>query len=185
MDRLLLACVPFDTPLPGVFDRFRDSTRALVVSGKPGGDFVVTATDIAERMNVAADAGIDLANVRIGDVKAELPLEPIGWPSPLDGMPAAAAATYLADFERKVFGDLFERGYRATRSESWLYSVRRVSEDTAIVVTASERFAGEFRGNTVICRCAGDPVHTFDRRDLKDPSVCNKPHRKPITCSGG
>lgn len=196
MDRLLLACVPFDMPLPDSFDKFESGTRALVVRGKPGGDFIVTVSGITDRMNAIADTGFDPATARIGDIRPDPALRSVDWPSGLDSAPAAASTSVLSDVERRLFHDHFERAYVATRSyssgpgsragrEPRLYSLRHIAENSALVVTASEHHAMDFRGGVVICRCEGDPVHTFDRRELKDPKICNKPHRKRVKCFGG
>lgn len=179
MDRLELASVPADTPLPLALTKFRMNTRALVVRRPVGGHFLLTASDIASGINDAIDAKRDPAKVTVGEIEPIEPVRHVAAPSSLRGMPTNSRM--ITSLERDAFGSVFHAAPQDTGHR--LYSIQYADDEKAIVVTASERYGAELGETTTICRCVGNPVHTFEQRQLVEPDKCNKPHGVPVTCS--
>jgi hypothetical protein len=172
MERLALAHVPADMPLSRAFSSFRKNTRGLVVK-HPEGSYLVTAGDIADAWNQAADAGKDPATVPVGSIARKHRYTET-HPLPLQ-RPARAAVKGFAEHEQSHFRTAFQ-GLAAQ------YTFQYLAPRTAVVVTSTETFADGLQGGVVICTCAGNPVHRFERRQLVDPTHCNKPHGVPVTC---
>jgi hypothetical protein len=63
------------------------------------------------------------------------------------------------------------------------YVVEEIGPEGAVIVTSSELLAGHLSKSLTICKCAGEPVHSFEPDQVRVPGVCNKPHGKPVTCS--
>jgi len=190
MDRLVLASVPFDLPLPDAFISMRADTSAVVVDG-PGRPRLVSAGDMMEARNDAVDEGRDPATIRIGDVASRLlPTKaapaalPLRVPAGSEFGGKFSGAGIMPD-ERSHFESAFRKAPRLPHGPDGdeNYLVQQITPDFAVVVTASERFAATLGASTMICTCAGDPVHTFEPRQLRVPGTCNKPHAKPVTCT--
>ena len=189
MDWLVLASVPFDMPLPDAFVSMRANTSAVVVDG-PGGPRLVSAGDMMEARNAAVDEGRNPAAIRIGDIASRLlPTE-----APVTRRDRLSAGGEFGRMfsdggmtpgERSQFESAFRKAPQPPHGPDGdeNYLVQQITPDFAVVVTASERFAATLGASTMICTCAGDPVHTFEPRQLRVPGTCNKPHAKPVTCT--
>ncbi len=174
MDRLELARVPDKTSLRSALAKIRPGTRAVVVTGA-NGHRIVTAGEILAACNDAVDAGRDPASIPVAEAVAAT------------GPEVAAESRDLLDkrsvLDARIGGDDRAAAKRGGPALNHLFSITGVTHDAAVVVTASGRFAANLSGNLEICTCDGDPVHSFERRDLVVPGRCNKPHGVPVTCS--
>jgi hypothetical protein len=183
MDRLVLASVPFDMPVPQALQSIRPRTRAIVVTG-PHRARLVTAGDIMEASNIALDADRDPASVKVGEVvSAHVPIKALPLALPrnfkLAGEFGRAQFPQLTLEERMHFESAFKESIESSDTR---YIIQHLGPDAAVVVTASEYFTAELGDNVTICTCVGDPKHSFEPRQLRVPGKCNKPHGVPVTC---
>jgi hypothetical protein len=177
MDRVELTSVPANMPLPQALTKFRKETRALVVrQGSKG--YLLTASDIANGINNAIEIDLNPALVTVGDIATQMLARQVVAPA-LPGDMRSASRSFSTQ-EVTAFRTAFSRG---ALGNLHLYTIQRIDDLTAIVVTSSERFGAELGETTTICRCVGNPVHTFEKRQLVDPDKCNKPHRVAVVCS--
>jgi hypothetical protein len=179
MDRLELASVPAELPLPEALKKFRPNTRALVVR-HGGKGYLLTASDIANGMNSAVDIDYDPALVTVGDIATQMLARQV----PAPALPAAhtrSASRSFSSQESAAFTKAFDPVIIGASPQ--LYTIQHLGDATAIVVTSSERLRAELGETTTICRCVGPKVHTFEKRQLVDPDKCNKPHRVAVVCT--
>ncbi len=176
MERIVLARVAHDTSLTDALKKFRPKTRAIVVTS-PDGSYLLTAGDLMDASNDAVDAQQDPAKVPVS--RAVSRHTPITFQLlQASRVIASVGPGNITDDERERFKGAFDSEGFDRR-----YLIEQVGSDAAVVVTASERFAHELGGSVVVCTCAGDPVHTFEQRQLKVPGKCNKPHGVDVTCA--
>jgi hypothetical protein len=185
MERVVLARVPFDMPLSEALRCVRAGTRAVVVS-RHDNPVLVTAGDIMAAMNAALDANKNPVSIRIGDI-VPVPADTKPFPRPLNIAPplnlnlpeAGVPMPHLprkSGLERSHFETVF-------RDQDTHYAIQHLDSGLAVVVTASEHLAMDLGSSVTICSCEGDPVHSFERRQLVKPGICNKPHAKRVTCT--
>jgi len=181
MQRIVLGRVKPTLSLPQALDKIKAGTRAVVV-GDGHGSRVVTAGDIFEAMNEALDAGKDPKSVEIGEVKPTLPRVALGAP-PITttdrfGPPGSRPSLTLPEEDRFRSLLMAKDGGKEPR-----YLVEEIGPEGAVIVTSSEAFAGHLAKSLTICKCAGEPIHSFEPDQVRVPGVCNRPHGKPVTCS--
>lgn len=178
MDVLTVSLAPGDTPLSDALSRIRPGTRALVVHRKDAPPLLITAGDIMAAINDALDGGQKPKKIPLHTVSPiHTPMIAPGYAGPIRLAGPLPLGIARSDAQR------FLTGYQAFFDENDnRYAIHEVGADTALVVTASERVAADLSSAVIICKCAGDPVHTFEPRQLINPGVCNKPHRKKVTC---
>jgi hypothetical protein len=177
MDRIILATVPSTASLPEALASIHPNTRAIVVVGSEGA-LLVTAGDIMSAMNDALDSDRKPKDVKVGQViLAQAPLKTLkSFPLRVgvDFGPVGSRVGVTYD-ETPQFETFFaDNDHR--------HIVEQIGPDTATVVTASERFAGDLGKSVIICVCAGDPKHSFEPDQVRVPGTCNKPHAKKVTC---
>jgi hypothetical protein len=145
-----------------------------------------------EARNAAVDDGTDPAHIKIGHVESRLtPTKPppVALPVhiPLGGELGTIVGFHITAHERSHFEQAFQdaplTAHQPALNENYL--IQDITSDAAVVVTASEAFSVVLKASFEICSCEGDPVHTFEPRQLKVKGVCNKPHAKPVTCKAG
>jgi hypothetical protein len=178
MDELMLAVVPADTPLNTALARIRSGTRALVVRSAEGFPLLLTAGDIMVALNDAVDNNADPSDIQIGavipaHVPAAAPMQSPGRPSAFSfGATAVAVAPILKSGYDAIFEDSDDR-----------YAIHELRGDTAVVITASKRFALDLNSAITICRCDGHPQHVFEPGQIVKSGICNKPHGASVTCT--
>ena len=165
MDFVRLNRVPAHASLVEALDRFRTGTRAVVVEGKDG-PYLVTANDIIEACNAAADSGKDPASTPVAvapqaGVRVEMPK------IPMEAFEKNLRSNFEREFAPFVPGDL-------------RYTLRRIDDETDFIVTASETL--QLGQSITICTCVGNPVHRFTQDKLKVPGKCNMPHGVAVNC---
>jgi hypothetical protein len=163
--RLRLSHVPADTSLVAALDRLLAGTRAVVVDDKKG-PRLVTADDIMEACNTAADSGKDPASIPVtvalkAGAQVEMPEIP------------------LEAFERELRHD-FERKFAPFVPDDVRYTMRRIDDETDFIVTASETL--QLGQSITICTCVGNPVHRFNKDRQTTPGKCIMPHGATTTC---
>ena len=172
MDRLVLACIPADTPLLDALGKMRPKTRAIVVKGSDGPPVLVTAGNIMSMCNDLSDQNVDLAKIKVEIFRpVHTPLLVPNYPNDLRSF----AGPSLNNDERKHFEEIF-------RQKDERYIIQGIRGDAAVVVTASEAFAYQLNRSYTRCTCVGDPVHSFEQEDLVEIGKCNKPHAVKVTC---
>jgi hypothetical protein len=180
MQRVVLGSVKPTLSLPEALDKIRAGTRAVVVSDGHGSR-VVTAGDIFEAMNDALDAGKDPKSIEIGDVMPTLLRVALRAPSIAAtdrfGPPGSWPPLTLPEEDHFRSILMTKDGDHRPR-----YVVEEIGPEGAVIVTSSELFAGHLAKSLTICKCAGEPVHSFEPDQVWLPGVCNKPHGKPVTC---
>lgn len=179
MDRIELASVPGNMPLPLALTKFKANTRALVVHRPVGEPFLLTASDIAAGINDALDANRDPGSVTVAEIEPSVAVRRVAAPPSLAGV--FANSRMITSPERDAFESVFHAAPQD--ADHRLYTIQYVDNQKAIVVTASERYGAELGETTTICRCVGNPVHTFEKRQLVEPDKCNKPHGVAVVCS--
>src|SRR6266446_5492265 len=110
MDRIVLASVPFDTPLSQVLAKMRPGTRAAVVV-KPGGPVLVTAGDIMDAINAQVDAKRDPSMVKVGQINTDqgrIATPPFPRPQ-FEGLSTTEQLPNFTASEEKHFKDAFDR----------------------------------------------------------------------------
>ena len=178
MDRIVLASVPCKTSLPEALARIHPKTRAIVVVGH-GRARLVTAGDIMSAINDALDAGRNPADVNVGQViPAQVsPNASKSFPVPAGfALCPVGSRIGMTSGEMTKFHDIFA-GFDNR------HIIEQVGDDSATVVTASERFAADLGQTMIICVCEGDPKHSFEPAQLRVPGTCNKPHAVKVTCN--
>jgi hypothetical protein len=181
MDRLVLASAPFELALPRALSRILPGTRAIIVTRKSDAPILVTASDILDKINDVQDAGGDPEKVPVGECSTHLVSTP-AKAHPLDDSFSLPNARILNVTEQTHYGRVFG-GNAWERENGDRFAIQHLSKTAAIVVTASEDFAAALGSALIICRCAGNPVHRFERRKLRVPGQCNKAHKAPVTCA--
>jgi len=180
MDQIELATVSEKVSLLEALHSIREGTRAVVVLRNNKAPLLVTASNIMEACNDAADQGQDPDKVKVtAAVPAHLPaIAPGHLPSFVHPNRADFGPTPVVS----VFVDVnaYELMFAKTDDR---YAVHEVNGDTAKVVTSSERLAGELRNSVTICSCVGKPVHRFEPWQLAVPGRCNKPHGVTVNCA--
>jgi hypothetical protein len=175
MDRLILACVPADTPLLEALKKIRPNTRAVVVR-RSDRSLLVTAGDIMSLCNDLVDLGADLSKATVGIIR---PVQTSVVPK--SPMPAGLASMRgMAPEMKKAEQKHFDAAFKERNDGR--YSIQETSDDEALVVTASELFKGQLNRSYTRCTCVGDPVHSFEQEDLEVPGKCNKPHGVDVSC---
>jgi len=181
MDTLQLAVVSAETLLPQALNRIRKGTRALVVQSPERPPLMVTAGDIMATWNNALDHQRNPREVQVGTVI------PTRWPTrvPMNSPGSVPPTQFSAGVVVEVLGappPLIEyEGFFDQNDDR--YAIHQIIGDTATVVTASERYTADLSTAITICRCIGNPVHTFEPRQLVNPNVCNKPHGASVVCT--
>lgn len=180
MQRIVLGSVKPTLSLPEALGKIRTGTRAVVVSDGHGSR-VVTAGDIFDAMNDALDVGKDPKSIEVGEVKPTLLRVALEAPpiTATDRFGPPGSWPPLTFPEENHFRLLLmaKEGDKRQR-----YVVEEIGPEGAVVVTSSEDFAGHLAKSLTICKCAGEPVHSFEPDQVRVPGVCNKPHGKRVTC---
>jgi hypothetical protein len=175
MDRLILACVPADTPLLDALKKMRPNTRAIVVR-RLDGPLLVTAGDIMSLCSDLVDLGADLSKATVEIIRPVQRRVVPKSPMAADLGSMRGTAPRMSKLEQKHFDAAFKE-----RNES-RYAIQEISDDEALVVTASETFRGDLNRSYTRCTCVGDPVHSFEQEDLEVKGKCNKPHGVDVNC---
>jgi hypothetical protein len=146
------------------------------------GSRVITAGDIFEAMNDALDAGKDPKSIEVGEVKPTLSRVALGAPpiTETDRFGPPGSWPSLTFPEKDRLGPLL---MAKDDDKKHRYLVEEIGPEGAVIVTSSEAFAGHLAKSLTICKCAGEPVHSFEPDQIRVPGVCSKPHGKPVTCS--
>lgn len=179
MQRIILGHVkPSDSVTDALNNMLGTGTRAVVVSDGHGSR-IVTAGDIFDAMNDAIDAGRDPKKIEVGEVKPSLLRVALQSPPILAmnrfGLPGSQPPMTLQE-------EIHFRSILKTHSGHDQYVVEEIGPEGAAIVTSSEAFAGHLSKSLMICKCSGEPVHTFEPDQVRVAGVCNKPHGKPVTC---
>jgi hypothetical protein len=180
MQRIVLANVKPTSSLPEALDRMQPGTRAVVVSDGHGSR-IITAGDIFEAINDALDAGKNPEDIQVAEVKPTLLRIALEAPGigVTDRFGRPGSLPSLALTEQNHFRSILMMDSRKRRQR---YIVEEIGPESTAIITSSDTFARGLAKSVTICKCAGDPVHSFEPDQVRVAGVCNKPHGSKVTC---
>jgi hypothetical protein len=182
MDQITLAVVSDETTVTQALNSFRKGSRGLVVRSQTHQPLLWTARDLLHSCNSIVDSGGDPGKVQLRYLSpTRVPVLAVGYTAL---RPMLSKHFSVLGPNRPVnlddYGRLFD-AYDENYDER--YAIHQIQGDSAIVVTASERFTSSLNKSSIICKCVGDPIHRFEQSELVNPLVCNKPHGVAVSCT--